>query len=192
MRTSIHTLAALIVAAFILGGCGTTPKSEEKKQDLADASQRQLDAMTTEDPNLQSFIDKSYGYVIFPKVGKGAFIVGGGYGRGVVYEQGKMIGYADITQATVGLQAGGQTYSELIAFENKEALERFKQNKLELSANASAVILKTGAAAAARYENGVAVFVMPRAGAMAEASVGGQKFTFVREDEAGATTRTAT
>ena len=134
--------------------------------------------MTKEDAGLQSFLDKSYGYVIFPKVGKGGLIAGGAYGRGVVYEQGRMIGYADLTQATVGLQAGGQTYSEVVAFENNEALDRFKQNKLDFSANASAVILKSGAAAAAKYQDGVAVFVMPRAGAMVEASIGGQKFEF--------------
>ncbi len=118
-------------------------------------------------------------------------IVGGGYGRGIVYEQGAMIGYADITQATVGAQIGGQTFSELLVFQSKEALDRFRQNKLEFSANASAVIMKKGAAKAARFENGVAIFVEPRAGAMAEASVGGQKFTFVSDTSGGATTRSS-
>ena len=102
-----------------------------------------------------------------------------------------MIGYADLTQASVGAQLGGQTYSELVVFETKEALDRFRQNKLEFAANASAVILESGAAKAARFENGVAIFVQPRAGAMAEASVGGQKFTFVTDNttSGGATTR---
>jgi lipid-binding SYLF domain-containing protein len=140
---------------------------------------------------LRDVIDKAYGHAVFPKIGKGGVIVGGAYGRGIVYEQGGMIGYADMTQASVGAQLGGQTYSEIIAFENKEALERFKQNRLALSANLSAVIVESGAAKAARYTDGVAVFVMPRAGAMAEASVGGQKFTFVADESAGATTRTA-
>jgi lipid-binding SYLF domain-containing protein len=194
MRTSIHTLAAFIVAAFVLGGCGTTPKSEEKKQDLVAASQRQLDAMTAKNSNLQAEVDKAHGYAIFPKVGKGGLIAGGAYGRGVVYEQDRMIGYADLTQATIGLQAGGQAYSELILFQNKEALDRFRQNQVEVTANASAVIIQSGAGAAARYENGVAIYVMPRGGAMAEASVGGQKFTYVPSDETGTTrptTRTA-
>ena len=115
------------------------------------------------------------------------------YRRGIVYEQGAAIGYADLTQASIGAQLGGQTYSEVIAFENKQALDNFKQNKLELSANLSAVIVESGKAKAAKYENGVAIFVMPRAGAMAEASVGGQKFTFVSDNSAGggATTRSA-
>jgi lipid-binding SYLF domain-containing protein len=190
MRTSIYAFAALFVAAVMMG-CQTTPKSEEKKEDLAAATQRQVDAMVAKDPSLRDVIDKAYGHAVFPKVGKGGVIVGGAYGRGIVHEQGRAIGYADLTQASVGAQLGGQTYSEIITFENKEALDRFKQNKLELSANLSAVIVESGKAKASRYENGVAIFVMPRAGAMAEASVGGQKFTFVADESAGATTRTA-
>ena len=190
MRTSMYSVAAMCLAAMVMG-CRTTPKSAEAKEDLQGGAQRALDRMITADPDLRGVIDAAYGYAIFPKVGKGGLIVGGGYGRGIVYEQGTMIGYADITQATIGLQAGGQTFSELIVFQNKEALDRFRQNKLEFSANASAVILKKGAAKAAQFENGVAIFIEPRAGAMAEASVGGQKFTFVSDATARATTRSS-
>ena len=97
----------------------------------------------------------------------------------MVYEQGQHIGYADLSQASFGLQVGGQTYSELIVFENKAALDRLTQGNLELVADASAVILKKGAAANARFDNGVAAFVRPIGGAMAEASVGGQQLTYV-------------
>jgi lipid-binding SYLF domain-containing protein len=128
--------------------------------------------------------------VIFPSVGKGGVIVGGAYGRGEVYEQGQLVGYADVTQATVGAQLGGQTFSELIVFENREAMDRFKRGNFEFAANVSAVALKAGAAAAARYTNGVAVFVKPEGGAMFEASIGGQKFTFQARTEGGGTATT--
>src|SRR5690606_34069387 len=108
------------------------------------------------DSSLQGFLDKSYGYAVFPDVGKGGLGLGGAYGRGQVFEQGRLIGYCDLSQATIGLQAGAQTYSELIVFENKEALDRFTSGRFEFSANASAVALKAGAAAAADYTNGVA------------------------------------
>jgi hypothetical protein len=77
-------------------------------------------------------------------------------------------------------------------FQDKAALDRFRQNQVEVTANASAVIVKSGAGASAKYENGVAIYIMPRGGAMAEASVGGQKFTFVPSDEMGATTQPTT
>ena len=70
-------------------------------------------------------MNKSYGYVIFPTVGKGGLIVGGSYGRGEVYEHGDFVGYTDIAQATVGAQAGGESFREVIAFQDKEALEGF-------------------------------------------------------------------
>jgi lipid-binding SYLF domain-containing protein len=89
-----------------------------------------------------------------------------------------MVGFATIEQATIGLQAGGQNFAELIAFENEEAFNRFTSNRFEATAQASAVAIKTGAAAAAKYTNGVAIFTYVKGGLMAEASVGGQRFTF--------------
>jgi lipid-binding SYLF domain-containing protein len=96
----------------------------------------------------------------------------------VVYEQGRHTGYADLTQATVGLQAGGQTFSELLVFENKAALDRFKAGHLNFTADASAVVLKTGIAADLSFIDGVAVVVSPIGGAMVEAALGGQQFTY--------------
>jgi lipid-binding SYLF domain-containing protein len=106
-------------------------------------------------------------------------VLGGAYGRRVVYEQGQHIGYADLTQASLGLQAGGQTYSELIVFENKTTMDRFKQKQLDFGANTSAVVANTGAAATARFVDGIVVFVRPTAGVMAEAALGGQQITYV-------------
>jgi len=177
MKSSLFVVAALIVMVNLLG-CSTTPKTEAKKESLAIDSKATLDQMNVDDPTMRNFLDKSYAYVVFPSVGKGGLVLGGAYGKGEVYEQGKMIGYADITQATVGLQAGGQNFAEVIAFENKAALDRFINNKYEVAAQASAVALKSGAAAAAKYTDGVVIFTHVKGGLMAEASIGGQKFTF--------------
>jgi lipid-binding SYLF domain-containing protein len=96
-----------------------------------------------------------------------------------VYEQGQHIGYADLTQGSIGFQLGGQTYSELIVFQDKYAMDRFKQNPLDFGAIASAVIASNGAATNARFVDGVAVFVRPITGAMAEATIAGQRMTYV-------------
>ena len=181
--TKFTRATALLAAGLFLiaAGCQTAPKTQEAKADLEQDAQAALNEMTSQDPGLRQVIDNGHGYVIFPNAGKGGLIVGGGYGRGIVYDDtGAQIGYADITQASVGAQVGGQAFSELIVFENQAALDRFKNNQLTFAANASAVAVKAGASAAANYENGVKVFTMPKAGLMAEASVGGQKFTFTR------------
>jgi lipid-binding SYLF domain-containing protein len=166
------------VGAICLGGCSTEPTSSDDRADLQDDVATTLKRMYVEDAGLQAFLTHANGYVIFPSVGKGAFIVGGSYGRGEVFQGGVFIGYADITQATVGLQAGGQKFSEAIAFESADAVNRLAGNHLTLTANASAVALKAGAASSAQYEDGVVVFIEPVAGLMVEASVGGQSFSY--------------
>ncbi len=95
-----------------------------------------------------------------------------------MYEQGNHIGRASVTQLTVGAQIGGQSFSEIIFFQDKKTLDAFKQGNLELSAQVSAIMVKAGASKDASYNNGVAVFTMPKKGLMAEASVGGQKFKY--------------
>jgi lipid-binding SYLF domain-containing protein len=130
------------------------------------------------DPGLSRFFDKSVGYAVFPTVGKGAIGVGGAAGSGVVFEKGKAIGKASLTQVTVGAQLGGQTYSEVIFFETESALTDFKKGTLALAAQASAVAAAKDASANAKYEKGVAIFTTGKGGLMAEASVGGQKFAF--------------
>lgn len=179
MRVSVGSIGVCLVAfATFLGGCATAPKTEKGREDLSEAVRSTQKRLNVQDPSLSDFLSHAHGYAIFPVVGKGGFIVGGSYGRGHVYEAGNMIGYADITQGTVGLQAGGQTFTEVLAFEDERALQRFKEGKFAFAANASAVALKSGAAATAKYSDGVAVFIDPQGGLMVEAAIGGQSFTY--------------
>jgi lipid-binding SYLF domain-containing protein len=168
----------LTVVAGLLGSCATAPASREDKAALVAEAAARLQQMNAEDPALGALIKRSYGYSLFPNVGKGGLGVGGAYGRGVVYERGQHIGYSDVTQGTVGVQVGGQSFSELLLFENKAALDRFKAGQFGLAADASAVIIKSGVATNADFVDGVAVVVSPIAGAMLEAAIGGQKFTY--------------
>ncbi len=129
-------------------------------------------------PKLKRFFKRSYGYVVFPTVGKGGIGIGAAYGSGVVYRKGKAIGTASLTQLTIGFQLGGQAYSEIIFFQNKRALDDFTEGNFKLNAQASAVAVTLGVSADADYSNGVAIFTMAKGGLMYEASVGGQKFSY--------------
>jgi lipid-binding SYLF domain-containing protein len=182
MNRSLLIALLFTGAGMALVGCPTAPQTEAKKDALHSEVESTLSTAKATDPSFDDFLDKAHAYVVFPSVGKGGFIFGGAYGRGEVYEGGRMIGYADITQGSVGLQAGGQTFAQIIAFENKAALDRFTSNRLELAANASAVALKSGVATTARYTDGVAVFAWSKGGLMAEASIGGQQFSFTPAD----------
>jgi lipid-binding SYLF domain-containing protein len=179
MKSTVRVAMVLTFVAGLLVSCSTAPSTVGGRDELLQQATSTLGEMNREDSGLDELTKKAYGYAMFPEVAKGGLVLGGGYGRGVVYEQGQHIGYADLSQASFGLQVGGQTYSELIVFENKAALERLKQGRVDLAADASAVILKTGAAANARFVDGFAVFVRPIGGAMAEATVSGQQVTYV-------------
>lgn len=171
-------LAATALSLALLG-CATAPTTQLEREDLKASALQSLAQLKAVDPTLEGhFLGKAYGYAVFPEVGKGGYGVGGAYGRGIVYRQGVPTGYADISKATIGLQIGAQLYTELLAFEDAAAFDRFTRGSFTLSAEVSAVILKSGAAESARYADGVAVFVRPIGGAMLEAAIGGQQFTY--------------
>ena len=130
------------------------------------------------DPSLSKFFQDAAGWVVFPTVGKGAIGIGGAGGSGVLFEKGKAVGKASLVQVTIGLQLGGQSYSEIVFFETAPALNDFKKGNFALAAQVSAVAAAAGASANAKYESGVAVFTMTKGGLMYEASVGGQKFSY--------------
>jgi lipid-binding SYLF domain-containing protein len=130
------------------------------------------------DANIEKFFGSAVGYAVFPTIAKGGFVVGGAGGDGVLFVGGQPVGKSSMGQASVGFQLGGQTYSEIIFFENASTLNEFKKGNFALAAQASAVALSAGAAASANYENGVAIFTATKTGLMYEASVGGQKFGY--------------
>jgi len=130
------------------------------------------------DPGLTHFFSHAVGYAVFPSVGKGGLGIGGAYGSGILYVRGDPSGKTTLTQVTIGLQLGGQAYSEIIFFESEKVLADFKTGNFALAAAASAVALASGASANAKYREGVAVFTATKAGLMFEAAVGGQKFSY--------------
>lgn len=180
MWRQIWRQAAIGAAAVALGltACATAPKTRAEERTLEQQAGATLEIMKARDARLSELLDTAEGYVVFPEIGKGGAFVGGAYGRGVVYEHGHPIGYVELSQASFGAQLGGQTFSELIVFRDRNALLRVKTDNFDLGGSVSAVALTSGAAAAAQFEGGVAVFVMPRGGLMVDVSVSGQKINY--------------
>ena len=129
--------------------------------------------------SLQPYFKKARGYAVFPNVGKGGFGIGGARGEGEVFEKGNVIGSTTLTQVSVGFQLGGQVFSQIIFFKDKKSLDRFTEGNFEFGASASAVLITEGANASADYSDGVAVLTFSKGGLMYEASVGGQKFSYI-------------
>jgi lipid-binding SYLF domain-containing protein len=145
---------------------------------MNDQAQASLQQMTAKDPKIQDVVNNSYAYAIFPEVGSAAVGVGGASGNGIVYRNGQVVGTAKLDQGSVGLQVGGETYSELIVFKDQDAYNRFTNGNLNFGAQTSATIVKAGAGGAAPFENGVAIYILPKGGLEAGVSVNGQKLTF--------------
>ena len=147
-----------------------------------------------------SFFKSSYGYAVFPTIGKAGLGIGGAHGSGCVFRQGKQVGTAKMNQVSFGWQAGAQGYSLLVFLEDERAFNEFTSGNFEFGAKASAVALTAGASAGAGtsgtssgasagkhdattktrtgYEKGVASFSIIKGGLMYEAALGGAKFKY--------------
>ena len=174
--TTGRALVLAVVAGWLVG-CATAPASRADQEALLAEAASALRRMRAEDPGVDLIV-QHYSYALFPTVIKGGLVVGGARSQGVVYERGRPVGYCDLTQGSVGAQAGAQTFSELLVFANQTALARFKAGQVTFAADASAVVLKTGGTTDVSFIDGVAVVVRPIGGVMLEAALGGQQFTY--------------
>jgi lipid-binding SYLF domain-containing protein len=166
----------MLVGVAIVAGCASAPRTQAKRTQLENDAAEAKQAMLSKNPQLAPLLDQSAGYIVFPDVKEGGFVVGGAGAQGVVYEHGRPTGYASLSRASVGAQVGGQTYAELVAVRDKFTLDKMKSGDMDFGGKASAVILKAGAAAATDFgENGVAVVIDPIGGAMVNVSVSGQR-----------------
>ena len=151
-------------------------------------------------PVVAGFFGGAHGYAVFPSIGKGGLGVGGSHGKGQVYRAGQVIGFTSTSDISIGLQAGGQAYSQIIFFENEEALNRFTGGNFEFGASAEAIAVQAKAeagastestsasasgsktsekaTAGAQYQDGVAVFTMAKGGLMFAATIAGQKYSY--------------
>ena len=149
---------------FLLISSGVFSQSDSKNKSIINDSRLAKNEFIKADKLMSSLFNNAYAYVIFPNVGKGGLGVGGAFGNGAVFQRGKVIGTAKLSQVTVGFQAGGQAYREVIFFESAKDLIRFKENKIEFSAQASAVAATEGASGNAKYVDGVMIFSQTKGG----------------------------
>ena len=198
-----YALAAAAMTLFLGASAGwadddaaaDTTAAEKAKTDTkyADAFKK-----FSETPPISSMLSESYGWALFPTIGKGGFFVGGAFGNGRVYVGGKHVGNSSMAQATIGFQLGGSAFSQLVLFKNRDAFEEFTSGKFAFGAEASAVAINAGAharantagtstsasdpapggAAQGSWSGGMATFVYSKGGLMYEASVGGQAFDY--------------
>lgn len=178
MKTKPNLLITALAVLTLATGCTTTTgkKSDELTTNVKDARADFLNSDDTLGPVLANVS----GYAIFPNVNSGAAFFGAAAGRGELFGKGNRhpLGDVALNQVSVGVQAGGEVYSELILFEDPVALNNFKQGNFQFAAQATAVVAAEGVSANAKYDQGVMILTLPQSGLMTQASIGGQKFDY--------------
>ncbi len=167
MRTRISVII-LMLSVFSIA-------SYSQKNDVSEAD-KTIKEFKEKDSGMSKFFSSAYGYAVFPGIGKGGLGVGGAAGKGTLFKGGVAVADTKMSQITIGFQAGGQKYAEVIFFEDAETYEDFVSGNYEFAAQVSAVALTSGVSADAAYKDGLLVVTMTIGGLMYEASVGGQKF----------------
>jgi len=172
-----YALAAL--CGLAIAACATTNPSPSGQAQIERQAANTIADMEYKQPQIRAILQNAYAYAVFPSIGKGGFIVGGAYGKGVLYEQGRPTGFVDMKQASLGAQIGGQTFAELVVLPNPAAVQRLKAGQLSLGADISAVVFTIGSQGAAQLTGNETVFVMPHGGLMAGVSVTGQQISYL-------------
>ena len=193
MQTKTIPLITMLAVLLAL------PFSANAKREVEDYSET-IQAFK-EYPQSAPFFAVSYGYAVFPTIGKGGLGIGASHGKGQVYQGGNVIGFTSTSDISFGAQAGGQAYSQIIFFENKEALENFTDGNFEFGAEASAIAIKAeakaeasteatsvGAAAGGKdgkgkqknvvFQKGMQIFTFAKGGLMYQAAIAGQKYSY--------------
>lgn len=182
---------ALILIAAVMFGVSTVAVAAEVEDYSSTIN------VFKDSPEVKKFFKNSYGYAVFPTIGKAGLVAGGSFGKGQVYRGGKVTGKALVIEGSIGLKFGGVEFSEIIFFQDKRAYDEFTSGNFEFGATAQAVVItagvqaqagtagktvgagpKTGVQAETDYVKGMATFVQSKGGLMYEASIGGEMFKF--------------
>ena len=164
--------------ALLFAGCATAPRTPAQRDSLRQSAEATLGEMIAHNPNIEDVIHKVPAYAVFPSIGKGGVLVGGAYGRGILYEGGVATGYVSLEQASIGAQLGGQSFAELLVLRNADDIQALKGGRYTAGANLGVVVLGAGASKEASFDPDSSVFVMPRGGLMVDISISGQRLNY--------------
>ncbi|HMG24535.1 MAG TPA: lipid-binding SYLF domain-containing protein [Kofleriaceae bacterium] len=174
---SLTRTIALLAALF--AGCATAPATRAEKQSLQQSADATLAEMYARNPAVQEVTRHATAYAVFPSIAKGGALVGGAYGKGILYENGVATGYVSLQQASIGAELGGQSFAELLILRNPEEITAVKSGDFTAGASAGVVVLGQSTGAAASFDDNTAsVFVLPHGGLMVDVSVNGQQVKY--------------
>ena len=109
-----------------------------------------LERLSAESDRARRYGQNAKAILVFPRIVKAGLVVGGQSGEGVLLVNGEPSGYYRISAASVGLQAGGQTFGYVLFLMNDEAVGYLREHDgWAIGTGPNVVVYDEGAAAAA-------------------------------------------
>ena len=130
-------------------------------------------------------IRKAKGVLVFPKVFKAGFGIGGEYGEGALRVKGKTVDYYSTAAASIGFQFGAQKKTIIIAFMQDSAFKKFRDSSgWKIGADASVAVIAIGAGGgidSASLNEPIIAFVFDQKGLMYNITLEGAKITKLKK-----------
>jgi lipid-binding SYLF domain-containing protein len=153
------------------------------------ASARALDSSVTQilatlykkKPDAKALGDKAVAALVFPKIVKGGFVIGGQYGDGALRKHGQTVAYYRSVAASYGFQAGVQTFGYVLFFMDEPSVQYLdKSGGWELGTGPTLVVADEGfgkTASTTTLQKGVYAFIFNQKGLMGGTGIQGTKIT---------------
>ena len=183
MKKFRNALLVVIMSAFgvviwaIPSGCALAANAAQLSRDAQNA----LQSLYAKVPAAKALGAKAQAILVFPKVTKAGLGVGGQFGEGALIKGGKAVGYYNTAGASVGLQAGAQTFGYAMFFMNDKALQALdKADGFEVGVGPTVVVMDEGKAKTATtttMKDDIYAFIFGQKGLMAGLGIQGNKIT---------------
>ena len=174
-RSSLLLIAAVSLAGAALSALAQGPGALE-----ADAK-RVYNNLVARVPAAKALGKDAVAVLVFPKITKAGFVIGGQYGEGVLLKGGKAAGYYSTAGASYGLQAGAQQFGYAMFFMNENSLRALTEtNGFEVGVGPSVVVVDEGmgkSLTSMTAKDDIYAFIFSQRGLMAGIGLQGNKIT---------------
>jgi lipid-binding SYLF domain-containing protein len=181
MQKTIFKRTLLITMALTFVFLNSQLVLAATQKEIDQESTAALDNLYASNPELKKLAAKAKGILIFPKITKAGFIVGGQGGDGALRKAGKTTGYYRSAAGSIGLQAGVQWYGYAMFFMDAESLQYLENSKgWEIGTGPSVAILDEGfgkSVTSSTIKEGIHAYIFGQKGLMAGIGLEGSKIT---------------
>ena len=182
MRRTFHWISILLALVFAMGMLTIpNPAPAASAEQISKEAKQALENLYKKSPKAVALGEKAKGVLVFPGIYKAGFIVGGQYGEGALFVNGKVVGYYNTVQGSYGLQAGAQKYGYALFLMTDPALQWIdKSDGWEVGVGPTIAVVDVGAATSATtttLQSDIYAFFFDQQGLMAGLGLQGTKIT---------------